>query len=164
MPGMIVLAGQLLDDARDAGQRPEIRAEAMRARALAQGGFDAAQLLRRQPGLPPGAAGGPQRRTPALAPRPKPSHDALATHRQAPGDGPLCLSSSGKQPRRLLPTNFQSMEISAWGNVSGHAPSYAGKTRMSLYYARLSKELVIPKIGLHDIDPARCGGFGSDRI
>jgi hypothetical protein len=121
MPRMILHAGQLLDDARDAGQRPEIGTEAMRARALAQGGFDAAQLLPRQPGLSAGTAGAPQRGAPARTPRPKPAHDALAADRQTAGDGPLRLSARGKQPRGLLPTNFQSMEIPSWRNVSGHA-------------------------------------------
>src|SRR5439155_13937646 len=51
MPRVILHAGQLLDDPSDPGQRPEFRAEAMRARALAQGGFDAAQLVLGQPRL-----------------------------------------------------------------------------------------------------------------
>jgi hypothetical protein len=58
----------------------------------------------------------------ALAPRAIPSQDALAADPQAPGDGTLRLSSRGKQPRGLLPTNFQSVEIPSWCNMSGHAP------------------------------------------
>lgn len=94
----------------------------MRARSLAQGRFDASHLLRSQPRLAAGAAGGPQRRPPTLAPRAIPSHDALAADPQAPGDGTLRLSSRGKQPRGLVPTNFQSVEIPSWCKMSGHAP------------------------------------------
>ena len=111
MPRVILHAGQLLDDPSDAGQRPEVRAEAMRARALAQGCFDMNHLLRSQSRLAPGAAGGPQRRAPALAPRAIPSRDALAADLQAPRDGTVRLSTRGKQPRGLLATNFQSVEI-----------------------------------------------------
>jgi hypothetical protein len=121
MPRMILHAGQLLDDAGDSGQRPQVCAEAMRAWALAQGGFDPDHLLLRQPGLPSGAAGGPQRRAPTLAPRAIPAHDALAADTQEPGDGPLRFSPRGKQPRGLLATNFQSVKIPSWCSMSGHA-------------------------------------------
>ena len=122
MPRVILHAGQLLDDPSDPGQRPQVRAEAVRPRALAQGRFDASHLLRSQPWLASGAAGGPQRRAPALAPRARPSHDALAADSQASGDCPVRLSTRGKQPRGLVPTNFQSVEIPSWCNMSGHAP------------------------------------------
>ncbi len=121
MPRVILHASQLLDDPSDSGQRPEVRAEAMHPRALAQGRFDATHLLRSQSRLAPSAAGGPQRRAPALAPRAKPSHDALAADIQVPCDGALRLLTRGKQPRGLLPTNFQSMEIPSWCNMTGHA-------------------------------------------
>jgi len=121
MPRVILHAGQLLDDPRDSGQRPEVRAEAMRARALAQGRFDADHLLRSQSRFAPGATGGPQRPAPALTPRAIPSHDALAADLQAPCDCPARLSTHGKQPRGLLATNFQSTEIPSGCNMSGHA-------------------------------------------
>ena len=121
MPRVILHAGQLLDEPSDAGQRPEARAEAMRARALSQGGFDAAHLLRSQSRLAPGAAGGPQRRAPALAPRAIPPHDALATDADPSRDGPVPLSPGGQQPRDLLAPNFQSVEISSGRNMTGHA-------------------------------------------
>ena len=140
MPRVILHPGQLLDELRDAGQRPEARAEAMRARALAEGGFDAAQLRRRQSRLAPGPTGGPQGRTSAPAPRAIPSHDALAADSQAAGDGPLRLSTRGKQPRGLLPTNFQSVEIPSWRNMSGHAFHHTiERHATSLYYTRFSR-------------------------
>lgn len=121
MPRVIRHARQLLDDPRDAGQRPEVRAEAVRPRALAQGRLDASHLFRSQPRLASRPAGGPQRRAPALAPRAIPSHDALAADAQASGDGTMGLSAPGKQPRGLLPTYFQSMEIPSWCHMSRHA-------------------------------------------
>jgi len=57
MPRVILHAGQLLDYPSDPGQGPEIRAVPLRARAFAQGGLDAAQLLPRQPRLPACATG-----------------------------------------------------------------------------------------------------------
>ena len=121
MPRVILHAGQLRDDARDPGQRPEVRAEAMRVRALAQGGLDADHLLPRQPRLPAGAAGGPQRPAPALAPRAIPAHDALTADPQQPGDGSLRFPARGKQPRGPAATHFQSLEIPSWCSMSGHA-------------------------------------------
>lgn len=121
MPRMILHAGQLLDDPSDSGQRPEVRAEAMRAWALAQSGFDADHLGRRQPGFPSGATGAPQRCAPTLAPRAIPAHNALAADPQEPRDGPLRFSSRRKQPRGLLATNFQSVEIPSGRSMRGHA-------------------------------------------
>lgn len=118
---MIVHTGQLLDDPSDPGQRPQVRAEPMCARALTQGGLDADQVLPRQPGLPSGAAGGPQRGAPPLAPRAIPAHDALAADTQEPGDGPLRVPTRSKQSRGLLATNFQSMEIASGCRMVGHA-------------------------------------------
>ena len=95
-----------------------------------------------QPRLAPGAPGRPQRsRPPALAPRAVPSHDALAADVQAPCDRPLRLATRGKQPRGLLPTNFQSVEIPSWGNMSRHVfhRTMEEGVQMSLYYARFSK-------------------------
>jgi len=140
MPRVILHARQLLDDPSDAGQRPEVRAEAVRPRALAQSHLDAPHLFGRQPRLAPRAAGGPQRRAPALAPRAIPAHDALAADPQASGDGPLRLSARGKQPRGPLPTYFQSVEIPSCCNMSGHASQRTmGRRGASLYYARLSR-------------------------
>ncbi len=121
MPRVILHAGQSLDDVSDPGQRPEVRSEAMRARALTQGRLDADHLLPRQPGLPSGAAGRPQRRAPALAPRAIPSHDALAADTQEPSDGSLRFPTRGKQPRGLLATNFQPVEIPSGCSMVGHA-------------------------------------------
>src|SRR5206468_9903962 len=36
-------------------------------------------------------------------------------------DCALRLASGGEQPRGLLPTNFQPVEIPSWGHMSGHA-------------------------------------------
>ena len=120
MPGVILHAGQLLDQTRDPRQGPEVRGEAMRPRALAQGRVDAGQLLRRQPRLAPRPPRGPQRRAASLAPRPVPPHDALATGAEASGDGGLRLLARGKEPRSPLPTKFQSMEIPPWCHMSTH--------------------------------------------
>lgn len=140
MPRVILHARQLLDDPSHAGQRPEVRAEAVRPRALAQGHLNPAHLLRRQSRLASGATGGPQRRAPALAPRAIPAHDALAADSQAAGDSPLRLSACGKQPCGLLPTYFQSVEIPSWCNASEHAFHHTtGRRAASLYYARFSK-------------------------
>jgi hypothetical protein len=122
MSGMILHPRQLLDDPRDPGQRPEVCVEAVRPRALAQGRRDASQLPHRQPRLAAGAASGPQRHAPALAPGAIPAHHALAADAQAVRDGPVRLSTLGKQPCGLVPTYFQSSEISSWRNMSGHAP------------------------------------------
>jgi hypothetical protein len=116
---MIPDAGQALDQHRHAGQGPEGRAEAMGARALAQGEFDVAQLLRSQPGLAAGTPRAPQRGAAAGAPGVIPPHDALPADAESPGNRTLRLPACGKQPRRLMPTNFQSVEIPSRRNVSG---------------------------------------------
>jgi hypothetical protein len=121
MPGVILHPGQSLDKPRDAGQRPEVRAEAMRPRALPQGRLDAAHLVRGQSRLAPGTAGAPQRLVPTLAPRAIPSHDALAADRQAPGNSTAGLSARGKQPSGPLAANCQSVEIPSGGDMSTHA-------------------------------------------
>jgi hypothetical protein len=68
----------------------------------------------------------------ALPPGPKPPQDALATGAQAAGDGGLRFLASGEEPRGLLPTKFQCMEIASRCNVSAHAfiiqQSYASVT------------------------------------
>lgn len=144
MPRVILHAGQALDEPSDSGQRPQVRAEAMRARALAESCFNAPHLLRSQPRLASGAAGGPQRRAPAPVPRAIPSHDALAAGTQAAGDCPVRLSTRGKQPRGLLATNFQSVEIPSGCNMSSHAFHRTMEgPRLSLYYARFSRYKVI---------------------
>ena len=120
MPGVILHAGQVLDESRDARQRPQIRAKAVRPRALPQGRFDLGHLLGTQSRLAPGPPGGAQRRAPALAPRLIPPHDALTTDAQPSGDGALRLLAGGEEPRGVLPTNFQSVEIPSWCNVSAH--------------------------------------------
>ena len=121
MSGVILHAGQVLDEARDAGQRPQIRAKAVRPRALPQGRFDLGHLLGTQSRFAPGPPSGAQRRAPALTPRLIPPHDALATDAQPPGDGAPRFLAGGEEPRGVLPTNFQSVEIPSWGNVSAHA-------------------------------------------
>jgi hypothetical protein len=150
MPGVILHAGDPLDDPRDARQRPEVRAEAMRARALAQSRFDLAQLCRPQPRLAAGAAGGPQRGAPPRAPRAIPSQDALAADPQPSSNSTLRLARGSKQPRGLVSTYFQSMEIPSWRRMSRHTPSYDGKVRLSLYYARFNKIVTC-----EDAEPAR---------
>ncbi len=132
MARVILHAGQLLDDARDPRQRPEVRAEAMRPRALAQGGLDTPQFLPRQPGLAAGAAGGSQRRAPTLAPGAIPAHDALAADSQEPGNSPLRFPTCRKQPCGLLATNFQSVEIPSRGSRSIHASHLTMEGRVSV--------------------------------
>ncbi len=120
MAGMIRHARQALDEPRHPRQGPALRAEAVRPRPLAQGRFEAAQLLGRQSGLAPGPPRGAQRRAPTLPPRAVPPQDALATDAQPSGDGALRLLASGEEPCGLLPTNFQSLEIPSWCNMSAH--------------------------------------------
>ena len=142
MPGVILDAGQLLDEARDAGQRPEIRAKAVRPGALPQGRFDLGHLLGTQSRLAPGPPCGAQRRASTLAPRLIPPHDALATDAQPSGDGAVRLLADGEEPRGVSSTNFQSMEIPSWGSVCAHASIVRREAAcVSLYYARLSKDL-----------------------
>ena len=145
MPRVILHAGQLLDDVSDPRQRPEVRAESMGARALTQGGLDADHLLLRQPGLPSSAAGRPQCRAPALAPRAIPSHDTLAAHTQEPGDCPLRFPTRGKQPRGLLATNFQSVEIPSGCSMVGHAfhLTMEGCELVTVLYESIIRESVI---------------------
>lgn len=126
MPRVILYAGLAFDQDRDAGQRPEPRAESMGAGPLAQRRVDADQLLRSQPRLAPRSTRGAQCLTTAVAPRVIPPHDALATHPQTPGDRALRLATRGKQPRGLLPANFQPMKIPSWSNMSGHASIVRG--------------------------------------
>ncbi len=121
MARVILHAGHALDHSGDARQGPETGPEPMRAGALAQGRVDAGQLLRREAWLAPRAAGGAQRLAAARPPRPIPPHHALAADSQTPRDRALRLATGGEQPRGLLPTNFQPVEISSWGNMSGHA-------------------------------------------
>ena len=121
MAGMILHAGQVLDESRDARQGPETRAKAVCPRALPQGRVDRGHVLGPQSRLAPGSTGGAQRGAPALAPRLIPPHDALATDAQPSGDRALRLLAGGEEPRGVLPTNFQSVEIPSRGNVSAHA-------------------------------------------
>lgn len=121
MARVIRHAGHALDHQGDAGQGPEPGAEAMRTGTLAQCRVDAGHLLRRQSRFAPRSPGGAQRLAAARAPRPMPPHHALAADPQAPRDRALRLATRGEQPRGLLPTNFQPVEIPSWGNMSGHA-------------------------------------------
>ena len=121
MTRVILHAGHALDHQGDARQRPQRGTEALRAGALAQGRLDAGHLLRSQARLAPCAAGASQSRAPASAPRLIPPHHALAADSQAPRDRALRLAAGPEQSRGLLPTNFQSLEIPSWRNMSGHA-------------------------------------------
>ncbi len=121
MARVILHSGDALDHQRDAGQGPERGTETMRAGPLAQCRVDTGQLLRRQSRLAPRSAGGAQRLAATRAPRLIPPHHALAADSQAPRDRALRLATGGEQPRGLLPTNFQPMEIPSWRNMSGHA-------------------------------------------
>jgi hypothetical protein len=118
---VILHARVLFDDARDAGQRPEVRAEAVGPRALAQRGGDAAPLFSSDPRLASRTTRGPQRRAPALSPRAIPAHDALAADPQAPSDRPVRFSTGSEQPRGLPSPNFHSVKITSGSNTSGHA-------------------------------------------
>jgi hypothetical protein len=119
---MILHPGEAVDDPRHSWQRPEVRAEAMRARALAQRRFDLTQLLGRQPRLAAGSPGGPQRRAPALAPRVIPAHDALAADLEQPCDRALRLLALGEEASRLLSPKLQRSEVPSRGTLGSHAP------------------------------------------
>src|SRR5438046_9517120 len=121
MPRVILPPGHALDHQCDARQGPETGTEAMRAGALAQCLVDAGQLFRSQSRLTPRSASGAQRLATATAPRPIPPHHALAADSEASRDCALRLATGGEQPRGLLPTNFQPVEIPSWGHMSGPA-------------------------------------------
>jgi hypothetical protein len=121
MARVIRHARHALDHQGDARQGPEPGPEPMRAGAFAQGDVDAGQLLWRQSRLAPRSAGGAQRLAATRPPCPIPPHHALATDSQAPRNRALRLATGGEQPRGLLPTNFQPVEIPSWGHMSGHA-------------------------------------------
>ena len=121
MARVILHARHALDHQGDARQGPETGTEPMRAGALSQGRVDAGQLCRRQSWLAPRSAGGAQRLAAAGTPRLIPAHHALAADSQTPRDRGLRLATRREQPRGLLPTNFQPVEIPSWGNMSGHA-------------------------------------------
>ena len=85
--------------------------------------------VRTQARLAPGAASGAQRDAPTLAPRAVPSHDALATDPESPGNRALRLLARGKQPRGLLPTTFQCTEIASRSNMRGGHVSIVRRRR-----------------------------------
>src|SRR2546429_9889009 len=117
----VTVDSHALDHQCDARQGQETGTEAMRAGALAQCLVDAGQLFRSQSRLTPRSASGAQRLATATAPRPIPPHHALAADSEAPRNRALCLATRREQPRGLLPTNFQPVEIPSWGHMSGHA-------------------------------------------
>jgi len=131
MARVILDAGHALDHQGDARQGPEPGTEAMGPGALAQCRVHAGQLLRPQARLAARAAGGAQRLAAARAPGPIPPHHALAADSQAPRDRALRLTAPCEQPCRLLPTNFQPVEIPSWCHMSGHA-SIVRRRRLSI--------------------------------
>src|SRR5207245_8942206 len=78
-------------------------------------------LSRRHSTLTPRSAGCTPRIPHTTAPRLTPPPHALAAHSEAPRNRALCLATRREQPRGLLPTNFQPVEIPSWGHISGHA-------------------------------------------
>ncbi len=131
----VILHARLpLDDHGHAGERPQIRGEAERARPLTQGRVNLRQGAGLEFGLAPRPPGAPQRGPASVAPRVEPPHDALATHAEPTRDRPLRILASGEQPGRLLPTYFHPMEISSRRHVSEHTAWYgATKANVTLF-------------------------------
>lgn len=130
MPRVILHPGQTRDEPCDSGQRPQARPKALRPWALAQRHVERGPLRRRQPRLAASAPGGAQRPASASLPRVLPAHDTLATHPQATGNGPLCLSACRKPACGLVATNFQSMKIASRSTMRSHARSYTNGSRL----------------------------------
>jgi hypothetical protein len=121
MARVIAHAGEALDHRSDPGQRPQVCAEPVRARPLAQGRVDARQLLVIQPW----SAAQPSRRLQArpalLLPRLVPAVRGLTTDPQLGHDHRL-RGSAGKQARRLESARLQRGHIpSLW---LGHASTW----------------------------------------
>lgn len=125
MPGVILYAGQVLNEVRHPGQGPEVRGEAVRPRALPQGRFEPAQLLGRQTRFAPGPPRGAQRRAPALPPRAVPPQDALATDAQPASDRSVGQLPRGKQSGRREATFLESLEIASRPLCCTHTLSLA---------------------------------------
>jgi hypothetical protein len=127
MPRMMAHPRQSLDDRRHAGQRPEVRAEPIRARPRAQRLLDLHQLLGSELGLAPGAPGGFEARSPVRVPGVIP---VVGGHPRDP-QGPRHRArrrAPRKQSCRLEPPGFQRGKIPARTRWSGHV-SACDRTR-----------------------------------
>lgn len=122
MARVIAHAGHLLDDARDARQRPQIRLESMRPRAAAQRAVEAPELSLIEPGLPASPTGSPQASGSVAPPLAIPSRDTLAADVQLSGDGGQDQLAAGEQPRSLPAPLLQCLKITSRGNIAVHAP------------------------------------------
>ena len=125
MAGMIVHAGQALDHRRHAGQRPQIRAEAVLLRPLQQGPLDPRQLPGVEPRFsaqsPRGFQAGPAMPAPDVIPPMR----RLPRHPECPHDRRLRLALP-EQPRRFEPARFQ-RGTAPWPlRWSGHASASDG--------------------------------------
>jgi len=127
MPRMMAHPRQSFDDHRHAGQRPEVRAEPIRARPRAQCLLDLRQLRRPELGLAAGAPGGLERRPPIGVPGVIPVVGGHPRDPQGPRHRSLRYAPR-KQSGRLEPTRFQRGKIPARTRRSGHA-SACNRTR-----------------------------------
>ncbi len=125
MPRMMAHPRQSLDDRRHPGQRPEVRAEPIRARPRAQRLLDLHQVLGSELGLAPGAPGGFEPRAPVRVPGVIPVVRGHRRDPQGPRHRPL-RRAPRKQSGRLEPTRFQRGKIPARTSWSDHASACDG--------------------------------------
>jgi hypothetical protein len=115
-------AGQSLDHGGHAGQRPQIRAEAVGSRPLAKPALDAFELRSVQFGFATGSAGGSQGGQAALLPGAVPAAGTLAAHLECPSHKGRTLAGT-EQLRGLPAPLFQGLEISSGTHQWFHASS-----------------------------------------
>jgi hypothetical protein len=101
MAGMVPHAGPPLDHGGHAGQRPQIRAEAVGSSPLAEPALDAFELRSLQLGFATGPTGGSQGGPAALLPGAVPATGTLAAHVECTSDKGRTLA--GTEQLRGLP-------------------------------------------------------------
>jgi len=141
MARMVGDPGLPLDEARHAGQSPQIRPEPVRAGAASQLRVDLLELLGGESGLAPGATGGPQAVGAGALPLMVPAADTLAADLQAVSDEGLDLAEP-EPSGGLLASGFEGLEISPGTDGWLHEPTIHPEANLSLYYARFSKRVL----------------------
>lgn len=120
MAGMITNAEPLLDDARNAFERPEVRFVPLGLRSLDQQGLQAAQVFVREPALAAGATHSPQTLAAVGLPKMEPSTGALATDAEPARYLGLRKALREESPR-LDPTGLFCRVIHATVSIPFHA-------------------------------------------
>jgi hypothetical protein len=120
MSGVMTDLGEPLDDLRDPGQRPEVRAEPRGPRPGPQRPLDLRQCRRLESGLPSCPPGRSQAPAAVRPPRVIPVMGGHPADVQRPRDRALRLAAR-EQSGRPKPTRFQRGKIPARLTWSGHA-------------------------------------------